>query len=73
MQQCEGHDRYGFLPITANGSETTYFCDQVNCYANCALIYGGKIGSSLAAGVFNFSFVSPTTGSGIIGNRLMYL
>jgi hypothetical protein len=73
MQQCEGHDRYGFLPVSANGSATTYFYDQVNCYENCVLTYGGKIGSSLAAGVFNFSFVSPTISSVSIGNRLMYL
>lgn len=47
-----GDNYAAFLPMTATGSATTYYCDQAPYNANQFMLYGGSQGSGTTGGIF---------------------
>jgi hypothetical protein len=69
-------DKIGFIPVTANGSVTTYVCDAF-WYNNSGINYligGGYYGEGTKCGprCFNTSIVYTYSGS-TVGSRISYI
>ena len=73
MSKALGTSDGGFAPVTASGSETTYYADLCRVLADNCVYVGGTASIGGKAGVF-FLYTSSTTSSASnIGCRICYL
>jgi hypothetical protein len=66
-----GTTELGFISKEVNGSQTTYFSDNVYISPNCVAYFGGV--SEAGAGAFTLNIYTSASAQNNIGSRLMYL
>lgn len=75
MKSANGTSIAGFTPSsTIYGSDSTYFCDSANVYADRLAYFGGDLFDASNAGVFRLRvYRSASDSAAGIGSRLMYM
>lgn len=75
MKDTNGTSIAGFTPSsTTYGSDSTYFCDNVNVFENRMAYFGGGWSHASQDGVFDFGVNPSVQSSGAnYGSRLMYM
>lgn len=70
----QGNNELGFVAKTANGSTTTYYCDNCFIGSNKKMGLGGMYSSGDTAGIFALQYAFSTTSSNpSASTRIMYL
>ena len=74
MSRPQGGSKAGFTAQTAAGSDSTYFCDYVNCHVSHPAIFGGAWNYTSYAGAFQLHADRAFSSSfADVACRLMYL
>ncbi|MCM1216780.1 MAG: carboxypeptidase-like regulatory domain-containing protein [Lachnospiraceae bacterium] len=73
ISDVHGTNELGFLIKASSGSDSTYYCDNGDCYAGCVGYAGGAWPNGLAAGPFRLNVYFSLSGAfDAIGGRLAW-
>lgn len=74
VNKVSGTTESGFMPVSFQGSQTTYFCDYGFLYADRVLLFGGCWISGDYCGPFSlYAKYGASAANAYIGARLMYI
>lgn len=72
IDKVQGGNNTGFIPASAGGSATTYYCDYGNVYAGGLPHFGGSRSNASRAGAFSLASDAAPYSTANIGGRLFY-
>ena len=73
INKISGTNNGGFVPLSANGSSSTYYADIAVLYSACFSYFGGAWSAGASAGAFRLSVSYAASDSGsALGCRVVY-
>ena len=73
INKISGTNNGGFVPLSANGSSSTYYTDDAYLYSDCFGLFGGRWSDGATAGTFQLGvYFAASYSDSFLGCRVVY-